>query len=49
MTNPPSPQQIAQNAFNSTVSLESETINGERIPLGKWVLCKRRFDCCKLT
>ena len=30
----PTPQQIAQNAFNSTVSLESETINGERIPLG---------------
>ena len=31
---PPTPQQIAQNAFNSTVSLERETINGERIPLG---------------
>lgn len=28
------PQQIAQNAFNSTVSIESETIDGVRIPIG---------------
>lgn len=28
------PQQIAQKAFNSTVSIESETINGERISRG---------------
>ena len=31
---PRTPQRIAKNAFNSTVALERETINGERIPLG---------------
>lgn len=37
----PTPQEIAKNAFSSTVSLEKELINGERVSLGSGFFVKQ--------
>ncbi len=42
------PQQIAQNAFKSTVSLESEAIKKERIPLGSGFFVKQNLIATNL-